>query len=198
MDERAVVADGDIDERLAGAVELLESIVADRSLLERLTVEERTRLLTAAGDVYCPDVTERRLRTKAKSRRLRAERLSSVEQTLASTGIRKLRAQPVFTTPNVFPPRAPAPLATLSDAQHCYICKEDYREIHHFYDQLCPTCARFNFAKRTETADLTGQMALLTGARVKIGYQAGLKLLRCGPASSQRLAFPRRRRPLRS
>ena len=26
--------------------------------------------------------------------------------------------------------------------------------VHHFYDQLCPPCADFNFAKRTETADL--------------------------------------------
>ena len=35
-------------------------------------------------------------------------------------------------------------------------------------------------AKRTELADLRGRVALLTGGRVKIGYQAGLKLLRCG------------------
>ena len=185
----------EIDERLAAAVELLEAIIADRSLLERLSVGERTRLLSAAGDVYCPDVTERRLRTKAKSRRLRAERLDSIEQTLAATGIRQLRARPVFATPNVFPPvDAPVdalPVVTVPDAQHCYICKADYREIHHFYDQLCPACAAFNFAKRTETADLTGQVALVTGARVKIGYQAGLKLLRCGATLIATTRFPR-------
>ena len=33
---------------------------------------------------------------------------------------------------------------------------------------------------RTELADLRGRVALLTGGRVKIGYQAGLKLLRSG------------------
>src|SRR5687767_2466065 len=50
--------------------------------------------------------------------------------------------------------------------------------LHHFYDQLCPPCAELNFAQRTELADLEGTVALLTGGRVKIGDQAGLKLLR--------------------
>ena len=42
---------------------------------------------------------------------------------------------------------------------------------HHFYDQMCEICAPFNFAKRTQTVDLTGRVALVTGARVKIGFQ---------------------------
>jgi NAD(P)-dependent dehydrogenase (short-subunit alcohol dehydrogenase family) len=63
--------------------------------------------------------------------------------------------------------------------------------VHHFYDQLCPPCADFNFAKRTELADLTGRVALLTGGRVKIGYQAGLKLLRAGARLVVTTRFPR-------
>ena len=39
-------------ERLKAATDILEEIVADRALLGALTVEERTRLLRAAGDVY--------------------------------------------------------------------------------------------------------------------------------------------------
>ena len=58
------------------------------------------------------------------------------------------------------------------------MCKTKYTQLHHFYDQLCPPCAELNFRKRTELADLSGRVALLTGGRVKIGYQAGLKLLR--------------------
>ena len=96
----------------------------------------------------------------------------------------------MFTTPNVFPPEgfvrereiggAHARLsARRVEPQHCYVCKQDYTTLHHFYDQLCPPCAEFNFRKRTELADLRGRVALLTGGRVKIGYQAGLKLLRC-------------------
>jgi NAD(P)-dependent dehydrogenase (short-subunit alcohol dehydrogenase family) len=63
--------------------------------------------------------------------------------------------------------------------------------VHHFYDQLCPTCAELNFFKRTELADLRGRVALLTGGRVKIGYQAGLKLLRCGAELIVTTRFPR-------
>jgi NAD(P)-dependent dehydrogenase (short-subunit alcohol dehydrogenase family) len=45
---------------------------------------------------------------------------------------------------------------------------------------MCPACAEFNWAKRHQTADLTGRFALITGARVKIGYEAALMLLRAG------------------
>ena len=63
--------------------------------------------------------------------------------------------------------------------------------MHPFYDQLCPDCGDFNFAKRTESADLRGRVALLTGGRVKIGYQAGIKLLRAGAHVIVTTRFPR-------
>ena len=77
------------------------------------------------------------------------------------------------------------------ELQHCYVCKQKYSTIHDFYDQLCPDCAALNFTKRTELADLRGRVALLTGGRVKIGYQTGLKLLRCGARLIVTTRFPR-------
>ena len=77
------------------------------------------------------------------------------------------------------------------EPQNCYICKQDYSIIHHFYDQLCPACAELNFRKRSELADLRGRVALLTGGRVKIGYQAGIKLLRSGARLIVTTRFPR-------
>jgi NAD(P)-dependent dehydrogenase (short-subunit alcohol dehydrogenase family) len=71
------------------------------------------------------------------------------------------------------------------------VCKESYSHIHHFYDQMCPACAELNYGKRTELADLRGRVALLTGGRVKIGYQAGLKLLRSGAHLIVTTRFPR-------
>ena len=56
---------------------------------------------------------------------------------------------------------------------------------------MCGPCGDFNFAKRTETADLSGRVALLTGGRVKIGYQAGIKLLRAGAGLIVTTRFPR-------
>jgi NAD(P)-dependent dehydrogenase (short-subunit alcohol dehydrogenase family) len=71
------------------------------------------------------------------------------------------------------------------------VCKERYVEIHPFYDQLCRSCGEFNYAKRIQSADLGGRVALLTGGRVKIGYQAGIKLLRAGAALIVTTRFPR-------
>jgi NAD(P)-dependent dehydrogenase (short-subunit alcohol dehydrogenase family) len=76
-------------------------------------------------------------------------------------------------------------------ARLCYVCKTDFHELHHFYDQLCPPCAALNYAKREQTADLRGRIALVTGARVKIGYQAAMKLVRAGAEVIVATRFPR-------
>ena len=81
--------------------------------------------------------------------------------------------------------------ATGIERQHCYVCKEPFTELHHFYDQLCPPCAELNFRKRGELASLEGRTALVTGGRVKIGYQAVIKLLRCGAEVIVTTRFPR-------
>ena len=190
--------DADLTDRLLAATELLELVAADRSFLDMLTTDERGRFLNAAGNAFEPDVDARRQQTKARRRRERADKVERDEAVLTDTGIRRLRARPVFVTPNVFVPEVfeqsdvtDAQPPTLGEDRHCYVCKQRYLEVHHFYDQLCPACAAFNFAKRTETADLTGQVALLTGGRVKIGYQAGIKLLRAGASLIVTTRFPR-------
>jgi NAD(P)-dependent dehydrogenase (short-subunit alcohol dehydrogenase family) len=185
--------------RVRSATELLELIAGNRVLLAGLSDEDRKRLLDAAAKAYSPDASQRRQLVKATQRRNKAARVHREEHILAATGIRKLRKQTVFTTPNVFPPADLTQHAVHGDPdfreavepQNCYVCKQNYTVIHHFYDQLCPACAAFNFAKRTETADLRGRVALLTGGRVKIGYQAGIKLLRAGAHLIVTTRFPR-------
>ena len=193
----------EIVERLRVATELLEAVNSDRTLLDALSADERIRLVTAAGDVFCPDVEERRKLAKSRRKAARAQKLQRDEDVLGDTGIRRLRAKAVYTTPNVFPPEdfrqeeisdevgGSAVFRDVVELQHCYICKAKYDRVHHFYDQLCPNCAALNFRKRTETADLRGRVALLTGGRVKIGYQAGIKLLRAGSALIVTTRFPR-------
>jgi hypothetical protein len=89
-------------QRLRAAVELLEGVAVDRTLLSNLSLEERTRLLHAAGQLYCPDVKERRRLVKAKVRQRKLEKLQRDQSKLNETGIRKLRRQKVFTTPTFF------------------------------------------------------------------------------------------------
>jgi NAD(P)-dependent dehydrogenase (short-subunit alcohol dehydrogenase family) len=189
----------DFQQRLRETIELLEAIDADRALLAQVGESERRRLLHAARLVFEPDTASRRRLVKATIRRRKAARVESDESVRAETGIRELRRKPVFTTPDVYPPPAAAhgsaedaePQRATAESQHCYVCKRHYLEIHHFYDQLCPPCAELNFFKRTESADLRGRVALLTGGRVKIGYQAGLKLLRAGAELIVSTRFPR-------
>ena len=186
-------------DRLRAATELLESIVSDRGLLSQASLDDQRRLLQAAGHVFAPDVAARRQLVRASIRRRKAERVKREDTVLDQTGIRALRRKPVYMSPNVFPPEGfeqrevevdPDFRETL-EPQHCYVCKQKYADIHHFYDQMCPPCAAFNFAKRTELADLSGRVALLTGGRVKIGYQAGIKLLRSGAHLIVTTRFPR-------
>ncbi|HRC58675.1 MAG TPA: SDR family oxidoreductase, partial [Kofleriaceae bacterium] len=76
------------------------------------------------------------------------------------------------------------------NARFCYICKTEFFEIHSFYDQMCPTCAELNWHKRNATADLRGRVVMVTGARVKIGYQAAIKVLRAGAECVVATRFP--------
>jgi len=185
--------------QLKAAAEILEKAAGNRALLAELSEAERTRLLTAAGKIYCPDVAQRRRLVKASAKQRKAEKISRDQSKLNATGIRKLRREKIFMTPNVFSPKDfvqeevkdNPDFREVVEPQNCYICKQDYSAIHHFYDQLCPACAELNFFKRTETADLRGRVALLTGGRVKIGYQAGIKLLRAGAHLIVSTRFPR-------
>ena len=77
------------------------------------------------------------------------------------------------------------------EERHCYICKKHHSDVHFFYDQMCVPCGDFNYFKRNELANLRGRVALLTGGRVKIGYQAGLKLLRSGAHLIVTTRFPK-------
>jgi len=182
---------------MRAAADLLEEVVADRALLAEIPEPDRNRLLQAAGRVSRPDVIDRRRLLKVSKRKRKAERVKREETVLSDTGIRRLRREPVFTSPNIFPPtpeeitaREPQ-VREVNEPRNCYVCKKDYSTIHHFYDHLCPACAEFNFAKRSELTDLTGRVALLTGGRVKIGYQAGIKLLRAGAHLIVTTRFPR-------
>jgi NAD(P)-dependent dehydrogenase (short-subunit alcohol dehydrogenase family) len=185
--------------RAREALELLEAIAADRTLLADVPEDERHRLLNAAGKVFAPDASTRRKYVREMNRRRKAEAVAKEETALQKTGIRAMRRQTVFTTPNVFPPSNLEQQDVDDDPefreprieQHCYVCKREFDQLHHFYDQLCPDCAEFNYAKRSETADLSGRVALLTGGRVKIGYQAGIKLLRAGAHLIVTTRFPR-------
>ncbi len=187
-----------LEQRVRAASEMLEALAADASRLDALSPDDRRRFNNALAQLFAPDSSTRRQRSKSKRRERKAAITAREAAVLDQAGIRALRRRPTATTPNVFPPSqdpqaAPEepPARDPGVQQHCYVCRTPFSELHHFYDQLCPACAECNFRKRTELADLRGRVALLTGGRVKIGYQAGLKLLRSGAHLVVTTRFPR-------
>jgi NAD(P)-dependent dehydrogenase (short-subunit alcohol dehydrogenase family) len=115
-----------------------------------------------------------------KSRRQEARRRD--EELLDDAAIRTPQANPEAALCT--------PAAALSRPRNCYICKQPYTRIHGFYDCLCPNCGDFNLARRRQTADLRGRVALVTGGRVKIGFQVVLRLLRAGATVIATTRFP--------
>ena len=180
------------DDDLRACVRVLQAIEADRSHLTRFTREQRRELLTLAGLVAKPERHD--LVKMAKAFR-RAEREAAKEQdrqAIEQAGLRVQRRSPVYAPLRLEPPK-PEDLEErprLNQERDCYVCKQPFSQVHRYYDSMCEACGDFNYAKREQSADLGGQYALVTGARVKIGYQASLKLLRAGALVIVTTRFP--------
>ena len=174
------------------ALEALEAIVEDRGLLAELPPDLRKRLLVAAGRASRPETHQERRLARA-FRRQKRERLEAADRKARSgAGIRAARESAVFVAPaRTLPAAEAAHDRELEKPKTCYVCKADFKRLHHFYDALCPSCAAFNYEKRFQTAPLQGRVALVTGARVKIGFQAALKLLRAGARVIATTRFPK-------
>jgi NAD(P)-dependent dehydrogenase (short-subunit alcohol dehydrogenase family) len=180
------------DDDLRAALRVLRTIEADRSHLTRLTQDQRRELLTLAGLVAKPERHD--LVRMAKAFR-RAEREAAKEhdrKAIEQAGLRVQRRSPVFAPLWLEPPK-PEGLderPRLNNERDCYVCKQPFSKVHRYYDAMCHPCGDFNYAKREQSADLSGRYALITGARVKIGYQASLKLLRAGAHVIVTTRFP--------
>jgi len=180
------------DDDLRACVRVLQAIEADRSHLTRLTQEQRRELLTLAGLVAKPERHD--LVKMAKAFR-RAEREAAKEQdrkAIEQAGLRVQRRASVFTPLWLEPPKPGEgdEQPRLNKERACYVCKQPFAQVHRYYDSMCEPCGDFNYAKREQSANLDGQYALVTGARVKIGFQASLKLLRAGAHVIVTTRFP--------
>ncbi|MGX7675665.1 SDR family NAD(P)-dependent oxidoreductase [Plantactinospora sp. DSM 117369] len=87
------------------------------------------------------------------------------------------------------PAERSAPGQTRRD-RRCYTCRARYRTVDARYHALCPDCADLHRRHRDARTDLTGRTAVVTGGRVKIGFQLALKLLRDGADVTVVTRFP--------
>jgi NAD(P)-dependent dehydrogenase (short-subunit alcohol dehydrogenase family) len=188
------------DEELETVLRVLSALAEDRARLADLPEEVRNQLLQAAGRVSRPARHEQRRLNKTLRRRDHQQRRAHDARLVATTLNREARrASPITGVAGVLPASTvnrPGPVISTGEApelqlpRSCYICKNDYRRLHHFYDSLCPECAELNYRKRFQSARLDGKIALVTGARIKIGYQASLLLLRAGARVVATTRFP--------
>src|SRR5262245_11581755 len=173
-------------------IRVLRAIEADRSHLTRIGRELRRELLTLAGIVAKPDRHDLVRMAKAFRRAEREAAKAHDRQLVDRALLRVQRQSPVYAPLKLERPTADDAdeRAELKNELACYVCKQPFTQVHRFYDSLCEPCGDFNYAKREQTADLSGHYALVTGARVKIGYQAALKLLRAGAHVVVTTRFP--------
>ncbi len=195
------------ESRLEEILIWLEELAADHSTLASMDEETRNRLRAAAGKISFPDRSDRR--SLARKRRLDKRRAARQrdDAALNATSNRSLKRALRF-------PVAPLAISMDEDSRklleiqaaeveanetddtllleprNCYICKTDYRKVHHHYDSMCPDCSELNWLKRHQTADLSDRYAVVTGSRVKIGYEIVLMLLRSGCTVVATTRFP--------
>ena len=173
------------------AAETLRTLLTNGESLAELPENLRVELVKLAGQLSRPAKDEIRIRNKQMNQARRKKLTAPDRQARAATGIREARLKTVFTAPalvgNV---EQQDQQAELKSPRNCYVCKAEFVKLHHFYDSMCPTCADFNYKKRFQVAPMHGQVALITGSRLKIGYYATLMMLRAGARVIATTRFP--------
>ncbi|MCB9799297.1 MAG: SDR family oxidoreductase [Candidatus Omnitrophica bacterium] len=181
------------DAKLDECISFLEDLLENREQLASLTNEQRVALMKVAGRISRPSRDEIRKRDRTV-KRMRRQTLQVQERSArATTGIRRAREASVYTAPAQITSGEAGDLIKdfeLKSPRNCYVCRAEFVKLHFFYDAMCVRCGEFNYQKRFQTAPLDGQVALITGARVKIGYQAALMMLRAGAHVIVSTRFP--------
>ena len=185
-DKNKKVSQQEIDK----AIEVLQSLLGDTNQLLDIEESKRVELIKAAGKISRPDRNDLQKRRKDAKKAAKRKMVERDKHARKETGIRSAREELVFIAPKLIDIPNNEDMPDLESSRNCYVCKTVYTKLHHFYDQMCPECGDFNYAKRYQTADLTGQVAVVTGSRLKIGYHITLILLRSGASVVATTRFP--------
>ena len=175
------------------SISLLEHVANNSEILTELTHEQRVALFKACGTIAKPDKKEIAKRNKDVKIFKQKQLVEQNRLKRAMTGIRSARENAVFVAPEQLlldSDKAYAEAPELDSPRNCYVCKVEFKKLHFFYDTMCKECGDFNYHKRFQTTDLTGQVALITGSRLKIGYHAVLMMLRSGATVIATTRFP--------
>ncbi len=179
-------------EEINRCIAVLKHLVENTDEIFNIPKEQRTELIKVSGQLSRPSRDEFSRRKKDAKKAERRKMAARDKNARKETGIRSAREAVIFIAPTMLPSGKSVRNESmqLASPRNCYVCKTLYTQLHHFYDTMCPDCGDFNYAKRFQTTDLTGQVAVITGSRLKIGYQSTLILLRSGATVIATTRFP--------
>ncbi len=177
---------------IAKCIGTLELLNKQTDLIFEIPKQQRIALIRASGQLSRPNREEFSRRKKDAKKAEKRKRAAKDRTARKETGIRSARENIVFVAPKLL---QAADLSLkkeleLESPRNCYVCKTLFTKMHHFYDTMCTECGDFNYAKRFQTTDLSGQVAVITGSRLKIGYHITLMLLRAGATVIATTRFP--------
>ncbi len=181
------------NEEILNALEILKHLANNQEVICHIDEKSRLDLLIAAGKISRPNKEDIKKRNKEYRLIDQKKTVEENRQKRALTGIRSARLDRVFTAPEkilIESDKHYEEAPELTKARNCYVCKAEFKKLHFFYDTMCKDCGDFNYHKRFQRADMTGQVVLITGSRLKIGYQATIMLLQSGATVIATTRFP--------
>lgn len=182
------ITDQEIDQCIA----TLQQLVEQTDFIFDIPKQKRTALIKVSGQLSRPSREEFSRRKKDAKKAQKRKQAARDRNARKETGIRSAREAVVFVAPKLLPTAELSNKETgeLATPRNCYVCKTEFTKLHHFYDTMCTACGDFNYAKRFQTTELKGQVAVITGSRLKIGYHISLMLLRAGATVVATTRFP--------
>lgn len=187
-ENKTEISPSEIDNCIA----VLNRLVIDTNQIFEIPEDKRIELIKAAGQLSRPSKQDFARRVKDAKKNEKRKQAVRDKHARKETGIRSAREAHVFVAPKLL---AAAELENkeqfeLTTPRNCYVCKTEFTKLHHFYDTMCTDCGDFNYAKRFQNANVKGQVAVITGSRLKIGYHITLMLLRGGATVIATTRFP--------
>ncbi len=178
--------------QVKNCIELLEKIVSDRTLLGTIPQDMRKNFLMIAGRFSRPERLELMKMGKIYRKKKKRKELLMDREATSNTIIREARLSPVFVppSPQLAFEKEKQERPKLNKPRNCYVCKTPFTTLHFFYDSMCSPCGDLNYSKRFQSAALHGKVAVITGSRLKIGYQSALMMLRAGAYVIATTRFP--------
>lgn len=169
-------------EQLDTCLQVLRSLADNPHLCTALNSGTEYDIMVAAS--HLTKAIKREERKEAKSWKKEVQMADAVTSGPRNTSIAKIEKS--HSVESDFS----AKTSTQALRPYCYVCKMPMHSGHDFYPMMCFYCGRQNLAMRNFAADMSGSTAVVTGGRIKIGYQICLKLLRAGARVFATTRFP--------